>query len=372
MSRTDPNAGRIATLDLLRLVAALAVVAYHYLFRGAAGDPLMPVAYPEVAGIAIYGYLGVNLFFLISGYVISWSAEGRSWQDFAVARFTRLYPAFLVCMTITFAVLLAAGNVAFPVTFAQFLANIFMFSPALGQPFVDGVYWSIVLELVFYFWVMLAVATGVFDRYRLGLIAGMLLVAAINETFLGSGALRMAFVTEFAPWFALGMLVQFVQSRGLSNEAALILAAALALSFAHMPLTRDWMETHYGFALSNAELIAANIAIVAIFVIALSVSGAVRATATTFAIGGLTYPLYLLHQNIGYLAIGALAPSAGRWLAVLAVTAAMIALSWAVWRYVETPLRRTLATRLTAAIARVTAKISRRRRSPSLLSLASK
>ena len=372
MPRPDPNAGRIATLDLLRLVAALAVVAYHYLFRGAAGDPLMPIAYPEVAGLAIYGYLGVNLFFLISGYVISWSAEGRSGQDFAVARFTRLYPAFLVCMTITFVVLLAAGNPAFPVTFAQFLANIFMFSPALGQPFVDGVYWSIILELVFYFWVMLAVATGLFDRYRLGFIAGMLLVAAINETFLGSGAVRMAFVTEFAPWFALGMLAQFVQRRGISTEAALIVAAALVLSLAHMTLTRDWMAAHYGVALSNAGLVAANIAIVAIFAVALAAGGAVRATAATFAIGGLTYPLYLLHQNIGYVAIGALAPMAGRWLAALAVTAAMIALSWAVWRYVGTPLRRRLATRLTAASAWATAKISRRRRSPSLLSLASK
>ena len=182
----------------------------------------------------------------------------------------------------------------------------------------------------------------------------------------------MAFITEFAPWFALGMLVQFVQSRGISNEAALMLAAALALSFAHMPLTRDWMEAHYGFALSNAELIVANLVIVAIFVIALALSGAVRATATTFAIGGLTYPLYLLHQNIGYVAIGALAPMAGRWLAVLAVTAAMVALSWAVWRYVEAPLRRALMARLVPVVAWATARISGRRRSKSLLSLTSK
>ena len=86
---------RITTLDLLRLVAALAVVGFHYFFRGAAADGYLNVAYPSVATVAIYGYLGVNLFFLISGFVIAWSAEGRSWQAFAVARFARLYPGFV-------------------------------------------------------------------------------------------------------------------------------------------------------------------------------------------------------------------------------------------------------------------------------------
>ena len=40
MSQNVPSADRIATLDWLRLVAALAVVAFHYLFRGAAADGL--------------------------------------------------------------------------------------------------------------------------------------------------------------------------------------------------------------------------------------------------------------------------------------------------------------------------------------------
>jgi len=80
---------RLASLDLLRLVAALAVVLFHYLFRGGiTGD--LDVEYAAAAPFAIYGYLGVSLFFLISGFVIAWSAEGRTWQEFAVARFARL------------------------------------------------------------------------------------------------------------------------------------------------------------------------------------------------------------------------------------------------------------------------------------------
>ena len=58
------------------------------------------------------GEFAVDGFFLISGYVIAWSAEGRGWLDFAVARFVRLYPGFLVCMTITFAVMFAGCSKA--------------------------------------------------------------------------------------------------------------------------------------------------------------------------------------------------------------------------------------------------------------------
>ena len=102
---------RMGSLDLLRLIAALSVLCFHYLFRASIAPPVLVHGYPEVAPFAMYGYLGVNLFFLISGFVIAWSAEGRSWTEFAAARFARLYPGFLVCMTASFIVQsLAAGE----------------------------------------------------------------------------------------------------------------------------------------------------------------------------------------------------------------------------------------------------------------------
>lgn len=336
----------IAALDLLRLFAALGVVAFHYLYRGAAADGYMQTDYPEAAPFAFYGYMGVNLFFLISGFVIAWSAEGRQWRDFAVARFARLYPGFATCMTVSFLVMLAFADPVFPVSMAQYGANLAMFSPALGQPFMDGVYWSIILELIFYGWVALALMAGLFDRHRLALVAIWLLISALNELVLQNGALRLLLLTEFGPYFAAGVLVHHIYSRGISREAALLFVVAFALSCNTMTVGQAWMQENYGKSLSLPELIAANVAVHALLLAAVALRRAVRPSATLMVLGGLTYPLYLLHQNAGYLLIDAVAPSAGRWMALAIVVNAMLLTSYVVWRYVEVPARRRIVAAL--------------------------
>lgn len=358
MSQSAPTTDRIATLDLLRLVAALAVVAFHFFFRGAAGDPHLVDAYPQAAPYAIYGYLGVNLFFLISGFVIAASAEGRSWQSFAVARFARLYPGFVACMAISAAVLALGLHPDISVTLPQFLANLFIFSPALGQPFVDGVYWSIVLELIFYGWVALAVAAGVFSRLKIELVAVWLLVAALNEIFVGSGALRLLFLTEYGPLFAAGILTHYLATRGRSLEVIVLLVAAFLLTFDTAQTGRAWMLDHYGVALPLGGLVAANMAMYALFFGAVLLRRFVPASATILMLGGLTYPLYLLHQNIGYVMIRMLTPSIGQWAAALLALIAVLAVSWLVWRHVERPSRRLIVTHLQPVADWIAARMS--------------
>jgi peptidoglycan/LPS O-acetylase OafA/YrhL len=350
--QTD-QAERIASLDLLRLVAALAVVGFHYFFRGAAGEPYLDVAYPSAAPVALYGYLGVNLFFLISGFVIAWSAEGRAWDRFAIARFARIYPGFAACMAVTFAVLWLAGDPRLPVSGAQFGANLAVFSPALGQPFVDGVYWSIVLELVFYGWVALALLLGVFQRWKLALVAGWLAICAINELAIGSGAARLLFITEFGPLFAAGVLIHHIYAHGRSRPALALLAASFVLSCLTMTVTKGWMQQAYGISAPMPALVAANLGLHALLVAAILARRLVAPSPLVLMLGGLTYPLYLLHQNVGYVAINRLAPHAGPWMAAALTLAVVLAMSWIAWRYVETPLRRPLAQALTRLSGRM-------------------
>ncbi len=362
---TGPKAqqhAHIATLDLLRLAAAVAVVFYHFLFRGATSEGFMAESYPGAAPLAIYGYIGVHLFFLISGFVIAWSAEGRNWDQFAIARFARLYPGFLVCMTMTFVFLALSGSTVFPVSLRQYAANLSMFAPAFGQPFMDGAYWSIVLEIIFYGWVALALFAGVFNRYRLQLVAGWLLVAAINEYGFENGAARILFVTEFAPLFAAGILVHHLHSKGRSLPALLLLLVTFPMSFAAMLQGRLWMVENYGTGVPIAGLLVADIAIYALLIGAVRFRSLVKVSPVVIALGGITYPLYLLHQHIGYVAIDALAPSVGKWPAAGIVVVALLVVSWLVWRVVEIPARK----RIIAALTRLAARVNWHRAEPGL------
>jgi peptidoglycan/LPS O-acetylase OafA/YrhL len=72
------TSSRVPALDLLRLAAVGAVVFYRYGFWGPASHGVPQVAIPGLAPLAQYGFLGVPVFFAISGFVIAYSAEGRT------------------------------------------------------------------------------------------------------------------------------------------------------------------------------------------------------------------------------------------------------------------------------------------------------
>src|SRR5882672_10893438 len=176
--QTD-HTSRVEALDLLRLVAVLAVVLYHFGFWGPAAGG-MP-AIPWLAPVAKYGFLGVPVFFIISGFVIAYSAEGRTAAGFAIARFSRIYPTFVFCMTLTFLALLFWGVPHFQTSLAQWFANLFIAATALGQPYMDAAYWSLVIEVVFYAWVSLFIAVGLFPRRIDAIILIWLAITFANE-----------------------------------------------------------------------------------------------------------------------------------------------------------------------------------------------
>src|SRR3954454_18612588 len=128
---------RVEALDLLRLVAVLGVVLYHFGFWGPAAQGVPQVALPWLTPVAKYGFLGVPVFFIISGFVIAYSAQGRTATGFAIARFSRIYPTFVFCMTLTALVIAIGGRAHFDISLTQWLANLFIAAPALGQPYVD-------------------------------------------------------------------------------------------------------------------------------------------------------------------------------------------------------------------------------------------
>jgi peptidoglycan/LPS O-acetylase OafA/YrhL len=336
------TATRLYNLDLLRLFSAAMVVLFHYGFRMAISGEGGGVGFPEIAPMAMWGDAGLLVFFAISGYVIAMSADNRTAYDFAAGRFARLWPTFVVCATITALVLLAWPVADLPrPTVAQWLAQFIIVSRLAGQPFMDGAYWTIVYEVVFYGWVFLLLAAGLFrNGWRVAVVAWLALSAA-NGFFIHSGALTKLFITEYSGFFSFG-LVLFHARRHFDGRAAALLALALAWAVAATFMIEPRMVADYNVVRPAwGVALMAPLALGAVTLAALAPALPIRAT-LAYGLGALTYPLYLLHQHIGYAAFTRFADADNRWIVAGALLAALLAASWLIATLVEPPARRSL------------------------------
>ncbi|MGH9409031.1 MAG: acyltransferase family protein [Vicinamibacterales bacterium] len=295
---------RINELDLLRLSAALAVVMYHYSFRGAAADGLSVMSYGLLAPYAKYGYLGVQLFFMISGFVILMTAASGSLRRFVVSRIVRLYPAFWACCTITFAASVLFGAAVLRVSAAQYAVNMSMLSGFVGVPSVDGVYWSLFVEMRFYALVAIVLLFGRIHRAEL-LIAFWLSVSIVSHLVHIPG-LHFLFITDYSPYFIAGAMYYIVWTRGMTAFRAAVLTTAWLLGIWQEREMLPAMYAHYHTHLSPY-------AVAAIVTVFFAVMGLVSTGRTGIVgrrkwvlAGGLTYPLYLLHQIVGYMIFNSL------------------------------------------------------------------
>ncbi|MBV8356895.1 MAG: acyltransferase, partial [Deltaproteobacteria bacterium] len=136
---------RFSGLDALRGIAALGVALYHlgwYYALNLDAHFASSLSFP-------FGHYGVDLFFVISGFVIFMTLErATSVGRFAVSRFARLYPAFWIALCIALAARALDGRLS--MSFGEILANATMVPAMFSAPFVDPVYWTLLCELVFY------------------------------------------------------------------------------------------------------------------------------------------------------------------------------------------------------------------------------
>ena len=360
---------RIIRLDGLRFAAAMAVVLFHYAFRGPAAGAMSALDLPDwLTGIAMHGFLGVNLFFMISGFVIAHSVEGRSPPAFGIARFSRLYPSYFAAMTLTFLVTLFFGAPEFATSAAQYFANLTMFAPAFGQDLMDGAYWSIVLELIFYFWVFVLLIAGQFEKSCEKIILVWLTISLFNECFLGLKLLRMLFITEFAGFFAAGILVQRLRSRPVTGSALMLLALSICASVLTSLQGLKVIEANYAADYSPGWLIVLVLALFGLFYSATSASSTRLPSGALMTLGAMSYPLYLIHQHVGYIAFNRLGGALSGGAALMLVTASIVAASFILWIVFDRPivplLRRKLPELAEQAGAMIWRRLDRSRRRP--------
>ncbi len=357
MSAATPDAlgdGRIGALDGMRAIACLAVVGFHFfttwtLPRNTADLYPYGNVLAEVPLFA-YGYLGVQLFFLVSGFVIALTlTRCASPQEFILRRFARLFPPMLVASAATYVVLRNLSPHYWTVGACYFLPSLTFVHPYVYDRlfgltdcgFMDGAYWSLFIEVRFYAWAAL-LYFGLPRRWFLpgcavlmGLgIADWLLRHVIHQSVtLVVGDLLL--FSRYAPWLYSGVAFFALWTDPRDRLAWALVGVGFAASVLFSSIGAQGYEW------------AGVVALYGLFLAFVRHARAIRILEARWltAVGAASYSLYLLHQQIGVTATAAIARALGwtgaRSLVIpVVVAAALVLASIALYRYVEVPTRR--------------------------------
>ena len=292
---------RIKYLDGQRGLAILLVLFFHAYARWPAIVPYK-ATYAEFPLFA-YGWLGVELFFLISGFVILMTLEKcASIRDFLYRRWLRLFPAMLICSLIIFATaqFFPERPIGAP-TWVSLIPGLTFTEPTWWSTVIrhpvsplEGAFWSLFVEVKFYVFAALVY----FWRGRHALIAGLIIgylvavLSHIGDTMFGTLPLKLAnricaeLSFEYFGWFAAGASF-YLHSKTAANKWLFVGLACGLLS---------------AVTVNDPSKMATIAAGLITFVFAATiVSRTVQRFFNTGVLqlfGIISYPLYLIHENL--------------------------------------------------------------------------
>lgn len=297
---------RIRSLDTLRGAAILMVMAGHYL-------PTVLSTGTLSWNVTSLGRGGVILFFLLSGYLISWNVERQPPASFLSRRGFKIFPAYWIS---AFAIFALGYFVEPRWSLVEMLSNLTMTQDIFGQPLLTGVYWTLLIEVKFYILIVL--------QYRFfqdrGTVLIPLAMIAVNLLILMTRG-HASLLLTYLPAFYVGIQLRRVQRERRSMDAALkITTFSVAASMILFDPYYGWWSCFYVLASTVALKFALDrdfsIPIMEFY-------------------GRISYSAYLYHSAILALSLNLIPnrPAA----AVLAAFAASTAIAFLSYRLVEVP-----------------------------------
>lgn len=328
-SHVTRRGDRVETVHSLRGLAALAVALFHF----SCGNPAFYVP-PSLKAVFVNGWLGVEVFFVISGFILPYSLWRAGYQlspsnlgRFVWKRIVRLEPPYFA----TIVLILLLGYLSartpgyhgepFHMNPAQIALHVGYLNAFAGMPWLNPAFWTLAIECQFYLIVSLIFPLVVSRSRTVRLVSiGSLLIAS-ELCHAGHFDPHGHFVTFYLPLFAFGMVAfQWYAGIGAKWESLLILLPAAAILYMHMGVVLMLV------GLSTAFIIVAVPS---------------WTNAHLSLLGTLSYSLYLAHVPIGGRVINLarrLPPSPMvSVLSIVTATAVSIGAAYILYRFVERP-----------------------------------
>lgn len=315
----------IPVLGHLRGAAALAVCLYH--FTG--GNFISPENPVRVVGS--YGYLGVQAFFVISGFVIPYSLHLRSYTirnagSFLIRRLKRLEPPYICCIVLVICLNYISSNTPgyrgapFSVNPEKLFAHVAYLNAILDYGWINPVFWTLAIEFQYYLFSAIAFPLLNHDKSKIRLIT----LLAIAMTGL-MGARNTALLPHWLPLFAVGIATyEFMIANLTRRQFLIVLAIISCVSFAVL-----------GF-------LATLVGVLTAYMICVFKEKQPPSVVSWLSwVGTISYSLYLVHVPIGGRVVNLAERFPNlpiyRYAASIVAIAMSIGGAWLFWRFVEFP-----------------------------------
>lgn len=325
---------RYYDIDFLRFLAAIAVVLFHYTFRGYSADGLSNIRFDEISFLTKYGYLGVNLFFMISGFVILMTAKSGNFKNFLISRFIRLYPTFWIGMFFTVTIIFIFQSELFKVNMEQILLNLTMIPDAFNEKPIDGVYWTLFIELKFYFLIIILL---IFKQIKYIEVYALLWITwSFSFYFFHFPYILNKFLfASFSSYFIAGSMFYLIKYKGISFFRFLIILLTWILSTLYSLKYMERQIEHFGTIFSSFVIIFILTMFYGVFfLISLNKTNFINKRFFMY-FGALTYPLYLIHQNAGYILLNYFSQSLNKFFLLFSIIIVMLLISFVIYYYIE-------------------------------------
>ena len=335
---------RVVELDLFRFFAAFGVVLYHYVAWYVLNHPQNSPILDSVESVTRYGYMGVPLFFMISGFVILASALNRTNLEFAISRVTRLYPVYWLCVSLTAVLIFYSKMGNDSLDMVMYLVNMTMLQSYVGVGDVDGVYWTLAKEIQFYLCIFILLSFRVIHQVRIWVSIWIVLIITFRF-FQQPFFLGMFISPEYSPFFIAGVAMFMIRKEGQSvfYLAVLLVSAILACDSIYQIAPN--MTKHRDEYVRWVS-ICINLAMFMVFYAVASHKIKLSIRPLYLIIGGLTYPLYLIHNVAGKIVMDSMVKSLGPEAVIVIACILAIFVSFIIYQYYEkrvaTPLKRAL------------------------------
>jgi peptidoglycan/LPS O-acetylase OafA/YrhL len=261
---------RFLELDVLRGVAALFVVLFHYSIHTVKYFGDFPFRFEA-------GKYGVSLFFCVSGFVIFWTLErSKTLADFAFSRFSRLYPTYWAAIVLWGVVMVGIFGEPFWIT--GYAVNATMLQSFVGVGDLSEPFWTLGIELAFYVWMAVLFRAGWLKHIE-PICVGWLVASAVWARTGEVEVWRTYLVLQYAPYFTAGIMFYLMRQE---RRRAYMLVIALA-----------WVVV-----VLRSGLTGAAVATCCFTAMALAISGGLRwlVNPVTVMLGTVSYALYVTHS----------------------------------------------------------------------------